>query len=416
MMKYVLLTVFFQAVYAACPNGCSGHGDCNKLDQCTCFNEEAPPVFYYASDKDYTQQCFKAGQSGCAGASTSGYSCFYVVKDAECKRVVREEQAKTLFPEWQGADCSRRTCPRSTSWSEYGPTETGKTYRCTHQVDVECSDQGLCDRATGLCECFPGFTGNACQRTACPDDCSGHGTCRSNRDFAYDFAVAKTHQFLLHSVSTKFYRQNYKVTYDSAWDANHFYGCHCDKGYRGANCALIECPSSNDPLDDKCKTSEKAEDVENFQVQKFAATGELGWEQAYALSVSPTPYNAAKHQVASDPCNVQANIDDDTGAKCLAVVGLSGQKCKFTPKVTANPSASPPVIGAAAKCEMETSFNELAPGDKNNHFYAGKVYACFGAMAGQDCSGRGVCDYSTGQCACFSGYSGTSCSDIEELF
>merc|ERR1711964_213685 len=75
-------------------------------------------------------------------------------------------------------DCSRRTCPRSTSWTQMGDKVSGKDYICTHKIQQECADQGVCDRATGLCECFPGFTGSACQRTACPDDCSGHGTCR----------------------------------------------------------------------------------------------------------------------------------------------------------------------------------------------------------------------------------------------
>jgi len=171
---------------------------------------------------------------------------------------------------------------------------------------------------------------------------------------------------------------------------------------------LVECPSSNDPLDDKCSAKEDAATVENFQVQKFAATGSAGWQTAYAHSTAPM-------QKTVDPCNTADNIADKTGAKCNAVEGLSGQKCKFTAGVDANPSAVPPVLAKAPTCVMETPFNEMAPADKNNHFYNGKVYACFGAMAGMDCSGRGICDYSTGQCSCFSGYSGTSCSDIEEL-
>merc|ERR1711871_1288953 len=44
---------------------------------------------------------------------------------------------------------------------------------------MECSNQGLCDRSSGLCECFDGYTGRACQRQACPEDCSGHGVCLS---------------------------------------------------------------------------------------------------------------------------------------------------------------------------------------------------------------------------------------------
>lgn len=33
----------------------------------------------------------------------------------------------------------------------------------------------------------------------------------------------------------------------------------------------------------------------------------------------------------------------------------------------------------------------------------------FGNEAGRDCSGRGLCDYSSGICSCFHGYYGTKC-------
>ncbi len=32
-----------------------------------------------------------------------------------------------------------------------------------------------------------------------------------------------------------------------------------------------------------------------------------------------------------------------------------------------------------------------------------------GNEAGRDCSGRGICNYDTGQCQCFPGYSGLRC-------
>jgi hypothetical protein len=58
------------------------------------------------------------------------------------------------------------------------------TTKINHATDeghfyMECSNAGLCDRSTGVCECFDGWTGAACTRQACPNDCSGHGTCQS---------------------------------------------------------------------------------------------------------------------------------------------------------------------------------------------------------------------------------------------
>lgn len=51
------------------------------------------------------------------------------------------------------------TCPSGTAWVD-------KAYAVdkAHQTS-ECSNAGICDRLTGLCACFEGFTGSACQRS-----------------------------------------------------------------------------------------------------------------------------------------------------------------------------------------------------------------------------------------------------------
>ena len=74
------------------------------------------------------------------------------------------------------------TCPSGKAWVDI-PTATD-----TAHATAECSNKGLCDRSSGKCGCFEGFTGDACQRLACPStnsqECSGHGKCMSMKRMA----------------------------------------------------------------------------------------------------------------------------------------------------------------------------------------------------------------------------------------
>jgi len=113
-------------------------------------------------------------------------------------------------------------------------------------------------------------------------------------------------------------------------------------------------PSAADPLDDKCSATTA---ITDYQLQYDAPFGGAGWEQAYSLD-----------QGATAPNNEQADLS-------------------------------------------KSDYNRHYILDSNGR----KVYACYGAMSGQDCSGRGICDYSSGTCKCFSGYAGTACEKVEEM-
>eukprot|EP01031_Cornospumella_fuschlensis_P027548 gene27549-33274_t len=72
---------------------------------------------------------------------------------------------------------------------------------------VECSNRGVCNRETGMCECLENFDGIACERTLAED--AGR-------------------------------------VYETPWDADKHVGCVCDVGFRGPDCSLRECPSGPD--------------------------------------------------------------------------------------------------------------------------------------------------------------------------
>merc|ERR1712072_1102941 len=76
---------------------------------------------------------------------------------------------------------------------------------------------GICDGKSGECACFDGYEGIACQRTVCPDNCNGHGTCQSLADIAVDDIP--------------------ESTYSRAWDGDKHFGCVCDSGFRGPDCS-----------------------------------------------------------------------------------------------------------------------------------------------------------------------------------
>lgn len=114
---------------------------------------------------DCAMQNFCNGHGTCIN-STSTCSCY------------EGWGATTDVSFYKAPDCSQRTCAADRAWSDV-PSSPSQA----HQV-VECSNRGTCDRSTGQCTCFEGFTGAACQRNKCPNDCSGHGVCMSMKQLA----------------------------------------------------------------------------------------------------------------------------------------------------------------------------------------------------------------------------------------
>merc|ERR1719390_81637 len=191
-MRTTLFLGLAAAAMAACPNGCSGNGICGANDKCSCYQN------------------------------------------------------------WQGPDCSLRTCTYALAWADTADGTNQAHYY------AECSNKGACDRKTGECKCFDGYEGKGCRRSTCPEGCSGHGTCEYIDELAVDFEDRRTGPGFDQKTTTWTAHSNAVTQSDNTqknngflyqlWDAQKIQGCKCDLGYSGPDCSSRIAPKGDDPL------------------------------------------------------------------------------------------------------------------------------------------------------------------------
>ena len=164
-MKGVFLAAAFLmvTVVAECPNGCSGSGQCSAKDMCVCHKN------YQGND---------CSQRTCP----HGYAHVDIPKgDLNMDR--------TRTSTWGLSTGTPQVYPAGT-YEYYNPDAlAGEGHFYT-----ECSNNGLCNRETGECQCFSSHIESSCQRTVCPNDCNGHGTWESISELATDAAGTLFHK------------------------------------------------------------------------------------------------------------------------------------------------------------------------------------------------------------------------------
>lgn len=213
-LTYVSVTAGVGAVYE-----CSNQGVCNRdSGKCACFEK------YYDSTLDY-----RFLSSDGYGASGSRGDCGYLETAKVTTSCTYDNDYDLLCSGhgycnagvcicqdgWNGINCAVGTCAFGTAWFDEAVSSAE-----AHQ-SAECSNQGICNRVDGYCECRSGYSGKACQYRECPSGadstpCSGHGWCMN------PFEVAEMLGYTYGpSRSTNVRR------YPSEWDYNMEYQCVC---------------------------------------------------------------------------------------------------------------------------------------------------------------------------------------------
>lgn len=199
LLRFGILASLAAYASAKCDNQCSGHGTCMTDDVCQCYDN------------------FGSGLSHDSG------------------------------------DCSDRICPFEVAWVDH-PDVAGH-----HHKYMECAGKGICDRSTGECSCFEGYEGKGCQRSACPNDCSGHGRCDYIEDLPYgstwnDWVDENSANSLMTSRTQSLFSDDAKMFEYHLWDKSKSRKCVCDATYGDLDCSKRLCPYGTDVLDTKDDT------------------------------------------------------------------------------------------------------------------------------------------------------------------
>ena len=223
-------------------------------------------------------------------------------------------------------NCSQQVCPSGRAISDV-PTGHNKA----HAI-AECSNAGQCNRETGTCECFEPWTGAACDRMRCPNDCSGHGICMSMRAIVrLANLLGSTH------LSGVYYNKDIEygallqdendydgsdrdniTAYTTAWDREAMRKCVCDSSWPvgfdygqrqlgewfGPDCSLKRCPSGDDPY---TPVDERVCQGKNQLNSNYPETGHWG-------------------NICHIDCSNRGTCDHSTG-KCNCYEGNFGDDC-----------------------------------------------------------------------------------------
>jgi len=226
------------------------------------------------------------------------------------------------------------------------------------------------------------------------------------------------------------------------WDADKTQTCLCDAGFSGPDCSLRSCPRNNDPLATGARWCGGAPCGWEIQSVTLADAGATTYSISYTdsangtytvyatvdVSAAPNGFVAPAAQATTAPgANTTAGVlqaalralptgalqrvevypegdatvtpgADKTRTFAITFVGVAGDQA---PLIVA------PYAGAGALW-----YNPDSP-VYNPTFRVEAARAVVEVRVGTyeeiECSGRGLCDRSSGMCGCFSGYTGEAC-------
>jgi hypothetical protein len=391
METVAVLAGLIAGAYAACDNACSGHGTCNLKDVCTCWQD------------------WRMGDE-------------------------------------MGGDCSDRQCPFELAWVDF-PDNSGRYHKY-----LECAGRGICDRTVGECQCFDGYTGKGCQRTTCPNDCSGHGTCEYIEDLPFGVVFGQYYDGTTNALKgTGDYPVAFDPMYGELWDRKKTRGCLCDPLWTDVDCSRRMCPKGTDVLHERLNTAVTGKN----QIQTIHLKTQENWNQTFVRNISNFDHMSFALKFKSTlnetyvtkpiripfPGEITNNLDemieealeslphhvvDDVTVSVYFATDADEWQDDLTPFTSdqglpANLSIALTFTGDYVQGPQNlVSVVDYSCGDGCTPKITGLDLRSFYSLSyvyetqlsdynNYECGRRGKCDYDSGLCQCFDGYTGEAC-------
>jgi hypothetical protein len=286
---------------------------------------------------------------------------------------------------------------------------------------MECSGKGECNRASGECTCQEGYTGSACQRTTCPNDCSGHGLCRTLKEVASGARSRKSVSGQAGNIIFSGVREAFDY---ALWDADKHQMCICDAGFSGIDCSSRSCPRGDDPLTPQtqrwCGGQACVYEVQRFKLSS-AVTTTYKWSWTDLRNQSLVAYFTVDTSTGvpgyvADPSTSLPGPTTNAGLIMNALRAIPGGQMQLVEvrALGGDPSQNGDLVltfdvtfsGISGNQYLMAVETVTGPGSLAPGFPAEQVQ---GNMEDLECSGRGICDLTSGLCGCFAGYFGVAC-------
>ena len=201
------------------------------------------------------------------------------------------------------------------------------------------------------------------------------------------------------------------------------YGCVCDSSwavgygssetqlaeYFGNGCQHKRCPSGNDPVT-------LADDT---QCVGLWNNGKTFGVTLYPTQIVVTSSGAIATVTHTDSVNIRSNrYSEKVHLKAGDVVVIAGMTSQTTFNnawtVTGTPTFTTFTF-AATERGFTTDGTYVADTTGNTRTTAKTCQGSAGNLCHVECSNRGLCDYKSGTCECFDGYTGAACELIKAV-